>query len=120
MSANTDAKLDTSSQHTEPTSVGDVTEQTSSSKGTQGEHQSEAGSSNEKHSYTEIATHAASTAASSVTGVAAGVKDNVFSMFGGGAKKEKKEDAADDADEPSGSSKAKKDAEGEVRCGPLL
>lgn len=34
------------------------------------------------------------------------VKDNVFSMFGGGPKKEKKE-AADDVDEPSGSSKAK-------------
>lgn len=37
---------------------------------------------------------------------ASAVKDNVFSMFGGGPKKEaKKED--DDVDEPSGSSKAK-------------
>ncbi|KAK8220034.1 Ran GTPase binding protein Sbp1 [Zalaria obscura] len=50
-------------------------------------------------SYTESAANAASV-----------VKDNVFSMFGGGAKKEKKEEV-DDADEPSGSSKAKKDAE---------
>jgi len=38
------------------------------------------------------------------------VKDNVFSMFGGGPKREKKEEE-DDVDEPSGSSKAKKDAE---------
>lgn len=37
---------------------------------------------------------------------AAGVKDNVFAMFGGGAKKEKREEK-DDADEPSGSSKNK-------------
>ncbi|KEF53089.1 uncharacterized protein A1O9_10997 [Exophiala aquamarina CBS 119918] len=45
------------------------------------------------------------------TAAATGVKDSVFSMFGGGAKKEKKvEDDDDDAkDEPSGSSKAKKD-----------
>lgn len=120
MSANTDTKLDSSSQHADPTSVQGETEKTSSSKETQGEHQNEAGSSTEKHSYTEIATHAASTAASSATAVAAGVKDNVFSMFGGGAKKEKKEEAEDGADEPSGSSKAKKDAEGEVRCYPLL
>lgn len=44
----------------------------------------------------------ASNAASSAT---AAVKDNVFSMFGGGPKKEKKEEA--EVDEPSGSSKAK-------------
>lgn len=37
---------------------------------------------------------------------ATGVKDSVFSMFGGGAKKEKKPEE-DDVDEPSGSSKAK-------------
>jgi len=120
MAANTDAKLDSSSQHAEATPVQGETEQTSSSKETQGEHKSEGGSSHEKHSYTEVATHAASTVASSATAVAAGVKDNVFSMFGGGAKKEKKEEAEHDADEPSGSSKAKKDAEGEVRCCPLI
>ncbi|GES59826.1 putative Ran-specific GTPase-activating protein 1 [Aspergillus terreus] len=34
--------------------------------------------------------------------------DNVFSMFGGGPKKEKKEEPEDDKDEPSGSSKAQK------------
>jgi Ran-binding protein 1 len=48
---------------------------------------------------TEKATEAATTAASAV-------KDNVFSMFGGGPKKEKKEEA-DDLDEPSGASKPK-------------
>jgi Ran-binding protein 1 len=41
---------------------------------------------------------------------AAAVKDNVFSMFGGGPAKVKKEEV-DDADEPSGASKPK----GEVR-----
>lgn len=47
---------------------------------------------------TEKATEAA-------TSAAAAVKDNVFSMFGGGPKKEKKEEV-DDVNEPSGSSKA--------------
>jgi Ran-binding protein 1 len=54
-------------------------------------------------------------AGSSIAGVAAtaaSVKDNVFSMFGGGPAKQKKE-VEDDPEEPSGSSKAKK-AEGEV------
>lgn len=46
---------------------------------------------------TEKATEAASSAA-------AAVKDNVFSMFGGGPAKVKKEEA-DDADEPSGATK---------------
>lgn len=53
-------------------------------------------------------------ATNTASNAAAGVKDSVFSMFGGGPKKEKKddEDDKDDKDEPSGSSKAqKKDAE---------
>ena len=53
------------------------------------------------------ATEAASSAAT-------GVKDSVFSMFGGGAKKEKKVEE-DDANEPSGSGKAKKADYEEVR-----
>ena len=55
--------------------------------------------------YTEAATSAA-------TNAAAGVKDSVFSMFGGGAKKEKKaeEEDGEGKDEPSGSSKAQKKA----------
>ncbi|KAL9006796.1 MAG: hypothetical protein Q9188_000483 [Gyalolechia gomerana] len=60
-----------------------------------------------KTTYTEMA----QSAATSATTAAAGVKDNMFSMFGGGAKKEKKEEPADDPTEPSGSSKAKRDAE---------
>ncbi|CRG90680.1 Ran-specific GTPase-activating protein 1 [Talaromyces islandicus] len=58
----------------------------------------------EDKSVTEKAADAADSAATKAS-------DNVFSMFGGGPKKEKKEEA-DDADEPSGSSKAKKE-EGE-------
>lgn len=57
-----------------------------------------ASGSSEDKPITEKATEAA-------TFAAAAVKDNVFSMFGGGPKKEKKEDV-DDANEPSGSSKA--------------
>ncbi|OAX78351.1 hypothetical protein ACJ72_07344, partial [Emergomyces africanus] len=38
--------------------------------------------------------------------------DSVFSMFGGGPKREKRQEADDEGeDEPSGSSKAKKDGE---------
>ena len=55
----------------------------------------------------------ASNAASSAGTAAAGVKDSMFSMFGGGAKKEKKEDEAEGEEDRSGSSKAKKDAEAE-------
>ncbi|EON63973.1 hypothetical protein W97_03203 [Coniosporium apollinis CBS 100218] len=51
---------------------------------------------------------AATNAASTATAV---VKDNVFSMFGGGAKREKKEEKDDESAEPSGSSKANKEAE---------
>ncbi|KAL8658664.1 MAG: hypothetical protein Q9226_000834 [Calogaya cf. arnoldii] len=60
-----------------------------------------------KTTYTEMA-QSATTSASSA---AAGVKDSVFSMFGGGAKKEKREDPEDAAAETSGSSKSKRDAE---------
>lgn len=47
---------------------------------------------------TQQATEAASSAA-------AAVKDNVFSMFGGGPAKVKKAEVDDDADEPSGATK---------------
>jgi Ran-binding protein 1 len=57
----------------------------------------------EEKSATETATDAALAAASKTT-------DSVFSMFGGGPKKEKKEDA-EEVDEPSGSSKAQKGEE---------
>lgn len=65
----------------------------------------------------------ASNAASSASAAALGVKDSVFSMFGGGAKKEKKveEEDEDAKNEPSGSSKAQKaDADAEEVCIYLL
>lgn len=69
-------------------------------------------------SYTEMASNAASSAAETASNAAAqasatasSMKDNVFSMFGGGPKKEKKV-TEEEVDEPSGSSKAKK-ADGE-------
>lgn len=45
--------------------------------------------------------------------------DNVFSMFGGGPKKEKKEEVDEGADEPSGSAKAQKEKEGKVEGGEV-
>lgn len=45
-------------------------------------------------------------AAEAAAGAAAAVKDNVFSMFGGGPAKVKKVEE-DDVDEPSGASKSK-------------
>lgn len=55
----------------------------------------------EEKSTTESAVDAAKEATSKTT-------DSVFSMFGGGPKKEKKEEPEDAKDEPSGSSKAQK------------
>jgi Ran-binding protein 1 len=58
----------------------------------------------------------ASNAASNASAAVVGVKDSMFSMFGGGAKKEKKVEVDDyDAkNEPSGSAKAqKKDGDAE-------
>jgi len=57
---------------------------------------------------------AVSKATEAASSAATGVKDSVFSMFGGGAKKEKKVEEEDDANEPSGSSKAKKPDEEDV------
>lgn len=65
-------------------------------------------------SVTEAATDAAKQTADTVKDAAAKTSDNVFSMFGGGPKKEKKEETDEGADEPSGSSKAQKEKEGEV------
>ena len=64
--------------------------------------------------YTEMASNAASSAGTA----AAGVKDSVFSMFGGGAKKEKKEDGEGqgEVEDRSGSSKAVKEKEKEAEA----
>ena len=59
----------------------------------------------------DTSTGLAKSAATSATTAATGMKDGIFSMFGGGAKKEKRVEPEDDVNEPSGSSKAKKDAE---------
>lgn len=64
--------------------------------------------------YFQGSTSSDATATEKAKDTATGVKDSVFSMFGGGAKKEKKPEAEDDADEPSGSSKAKKAADDAV------
>lgn len=75
-------------------------------------------------SITEAAANAANTAANTATAAASGVKDSVFSMFGGGAKKERKAEEEDDdaKDEPSGSSKVKKEDDdvSDDRTGPRL
>ena len=63
----------------------------------------------------------AAAATGSATNAAIGVKDSVFSMFGGGVKKDKKED--NEAQDRSGSSKAQKEAEGEdeqVELAPII
>ena len=70
----------------------------------------EAAAEKGKSTITELASSAATTA----TTAALGMKDNVFSMFGGGAKKEKKEEPKDDPDEASGSAKAQKESEAEA------
>ncbi|KAI4135966.1 MAG: hypothetical protein LQ347_000198 [Umbilicaria vellea] len=97
MSANTDTKSDS------------LEERATSREPKLGEQESTATEASKSSTITEMA----STVASTATSAAAGVKDNVFSMFGGGAKKEKKEDPEDKPEEASGSSKAKKDAEAE-------
>lgn len=60
---------------------------------------------------TEAAADTAKEAADTVKDAATKTSDNVFSMFGGGPKKEKKEETDEGADEPSGSSKAQKEGE---------
>ncbi|KAJ5098484.1 hypothetical protein N7532_005485 [Penicillium argentinense] len=60
---------------------------------------------------TEAAADTAKDAAETVKDTAVKTSDNVFSMFGGGPKKEKKEETDEGADEPSGSSKAQKESE---------
>lgn len=98
MSATTDTKPDT------------LEERATSGEPKSGEQETTATEASKPSTLSEMA----STAASSATSAAAGVKDNVFSMFGGGAKKEKKDDLEDDPEEASGSSKGKKDTEAEV------
>lgn len=56
----------------------------------------------------ETATETAEKAVDTAKDAAVKTSDSMFSMFGGGPKKEKKEEAEEPTDEPSGSSKAQK------------
>ena len=70
------------------------------------------GTTEPAQSYTSLATSAAGAAAESATNAATGVKDTMFSMFGGGAKKDTGEaNAKDDEPDRSGSTKAIKEKE---------
>ena len=66
--------------------------------------------------YTGIATSAAGTAAETATNAAVGVKDTMFSMFGGGGKKAIKDEKVTESEEDkSGSAKATKEKEKEKK-----
>lgn len=61
--------------------------------------------------YTDMATSAAASAAETASSTAQGVKNSVFSMFGGGGGSAKKEESKEDQEQDrSGSSKAVKEA----------
>lgn len=77
------------------------------------EEQSTTSTEEKPATYTDMASNAASTVASSATTAAAGVKDSVFSMFGGGEKKETKVQDDDAVNDRSGSAKAQKEKEDE-------
>ena len=80
------------------------------------DHEAETSSATDgKQSYSDMA----SNAAGSATAAAVGVKDSVFSMFGGGGVKEKKVEQPHDneQDERSGSAKATKEKEAEEEVG---
>ena len=71
------------------------------------------GAPDQSTTYVGAATNVASSAATTAASTAQGVKDSVFSMFGGGAKKpEKKDEETEEgeAQDRSGSAKAAKDA----------
>ena len=105
MSASADTKPDLAAEQTAATGSKEpetAAEPTTSSEGNP--------ANKEQSTYTGTATSAAANAATTASNAAAGVKDSVFSMFGGGAKKDKVEE--DEAQDRSGSSKAQKDAEG--------
>ena len=128
--AETGTKLDPAAEHaaaSEPRLASDETKQlttdvTEASKGEEAAAAAAAAAAGvgegSKDSSTEKApaTSITGKAASAATTATSAVKDNVFSMFGGGPKKEKAKEQDDEGvNEPSGSSKAKDKAqEGEV------
>ena len=111
MSSNTDTKLDPSAEHAASSEPKLAKQETELATHPKGDESLEASKPAKPTTYTEMATSAAATATANATATAANLKDNVFSMFGGGTKKEKKEESEEAVNEPSGSSKAKKEAE---------
>ncbi|MCJ1263070.1 hypothetical protein MMC22_002940 [Lobaria immixta] len=110
MSANTETKQDPLAEQAAPREpTADAPEGKESEPQAQSSHV-ETAPEKGKGTYTELA----SSAATFGTTAALGVKNEVFSMFGGGAKKEKKVEPEDDDVEASGSSKAQKAAEAEA------
>lgn len=112
MSSNTETSLDPAAQHqasTEPRLAQQETELATHPKDVQSG--SAAETTTEPTTESTTGDSKLATLTESASNAAAAMKDNVFSMFGGGAKKEKKPEPEDDVNEPSGSSKAKKDAE---------
>ncbi|KAI4243579.1 MAG: hypothetical protein L6R40_003403 [Gallowayella cf. fulva] len=106
MSSNPNTKVDPKEEQVQPA---DKTQEQEPATHSQAPQESPVASEDKPKSttYTEMA----QSATTSATSAAAGVKDSVFSMFGGGAKKEKREEPEDAAAETSGSSKAKREAE---------
>lgn len=107
MSSTTDAKVDPKEEQVPSTETNQPQQADGLAASKDPQQASTASEEKPKATYTEMA----QSAATSATSAASGVKDNVFSMFGGGAKKEKKEELVDDPSEPSGSSRAKRDAD---------
>lgn len=64
----------------------------------------------------ETATETAEKVVDTAKDAAVKTSDSVFSMFGGGPKKEKKQETEEPTDEPSGSSKAQKADEEVSHC----
>ena len=111
MSSNTDTKPDHSSAQAASSEPKLATQETELATNPKGDESLEASKPDKPTTYTEMATNVAASATANATATAANLKDNVFSMFGGGTKKEKKEESEEAVNEPSGSSKAKKEAE---------
>ena len=107
MSSNTDTTLNPADEQVASSEPKLAQQETDLVTHPKGDHSESVSDSKQPATYTEMVGNAATSATTAATGM----KDNVFSMFGGGAKKEKRVEPEDDADEPSGSSKAKTDAE---------
>ena len=84
----------------------------------EGSSQTTAAIEGQQSTYAGMATSVAGSAAETATNAAVGVKDTMFSMFGGGGKKEVKDEKAGEGEEDrSGSAKAAKEKEKEKEGG---